>query len=78
MNKYALINGIILDGKKDMLPQVHKVILVENDKIVDIKDKDIDLNGYEIIDLNNQYIMPGMINLHVHIPGSGKPKKKTN
>ena len=30
----------------------------------------------KIIDLQGKYLMPGLINLHVHLAGSGKPKKK--
>lgn len=26
--------------------------------------------------INGKYILPGLINLHVHLAGSGKPKKK--
>ena len=32
--------------------------------------------GYEPVDLAGRYILPGLINLHVHLPASGKPKKK--
>lgn len=74
--KYAYINGIILDGSEDMVPQKGKVILTENDKILGIVDKDTDLNTYQKIDLKGKYIMPGLINLHVHLPGSGKPVKE--
>ena len=28
----------------------------------------------KIIDLNNRYVLPGLINMHVHLPGSGMPK----
>lgn len=74
--KYAYINGIILDGSEDMVPQKGKVILTENDEILGIVDKDTDLNTYQKIDLKGKYIMPGLINLHVHLPGSGKPVKE--
>lgn len=74
--KYAFTNGIILDGTKDMEPVKDHVLLVEDKKIKGIVDKDTDLSGYEIIDLEGQYLMPGLINLHVHLAGSGKPKKK--
>ncbi len=74
--KYALKNGIILDGSLNMEPIKDKTILVENDKIVAIVDANMRLEGYEAIDLKGQYIMPGLINLHVHLPSSGKPKKK--
>jgi len=74
--KYAFINGIILDGTENMVPTENKIIIEEKGKILEIADKDADLSGCEIIDLKNQYIMPGLINLHVHLAGTGKPKKK--
>lgn len=74
--KYALRNGIILDGNKDMEPIFDKIILIEDKKIAAIVDKDNDLSGYESIDLEGKYIMPGLINMHIHLPATGKPKKK--
>lgn len=71
--KYAYMNGIILDGKKDMIPQREKIILVEDEKIVDIVE-DACLDTYKIIDLKGQYILPGLINLHVHLIDDGCPK----
>lgn len=76
--KYAFINGIILDGTKDMEPLKNHIILVEDKKISDIVDKNYQIDGYEIIDLKGQYIMPGLINMHVHLPATGKPKKKAS
>lgn len=72
--KKALINGIILDGTKDMQPILNKVVVIENDKIVEIAE-DVDLKDCEVIDLKGQYLMPGLINLHIHLPSSGKPQK---
>lgn len=74
--KYALVNGIILDGTKEMKPLYDHVILVDGKKIVGIVKKGENLEGYELIDLCGQYVMPGLINMHVHLAGSGKPKKK--
>ncbi|MBQ0064569.1 MAG: amidohydrolase family protein [Firmicutes bacterium] len=74
--RYAIINGIILDGTKDMSPIYDHVLLIENKKIVGIVEKNNNYSDYEIVDLNGKYIMPGLINLHVHLAGSGKPKKK--
>ena len=61
---------------------------VLNDATIIIKDgviSDIGTNlkiekGLKIIDLKGKYIVPGLINLHVHLPGSGMPKdnKKQN
>lgn len=32
--------------------------------------------SYQIIDLQGKYILPGLINMHVHLAGNGKPQKK--
>ena len=74
--RYAIINGYILDGTENMEPVKGKVILIDGKKIMDIVDEGISLNGYDVIDLNGQYIMPGLINMHVHLAGNGKPQKK--
>ncbi len=74
--KYAYINGIILDGLENMTPQTGKIILTNGEKIEKIVSKDADIKGYEIVDLAGKYIMPGLINMHVHLPANGKPKKK--
>ena len=72
--KYALVNGKILNGHEDMEVLENHVIYVEDGHIVRIS-SDV-LDGYEKIDLKEQYIMPGLINMHVHLPSSGKPQKK--
>lgn len=78
--KTAYINGIILDGTIDMEPVQGSVIFTNGEIIEKISSPNerntVSLEGYEIIDLNGQYIMPGLINMHVHLPGSGKPHKK--
>ena len=76
MNKYALTNCIILDGTADMKPVSGKAVLVDGEKIADIVDVSAIPAEYEKADLGGQYVLPGLINMHVHIPGSGKPKKK--
>ena len=74
--KTAYINGIILDGTADMQPRSGEIVLVDGENIEAIVPDGSDLSGYEIVDLKGQYLMPGLINLHVHLPGSGKPTKK--
>lgn len=73
---YAFINGKILDGTKDMEIQEGLCILTDGKHIVDIVSSDSDLTGYEKIDLQGKYILPGLINMHVHLAGNGKPQKK--
>lgn len=74
--KYAFTGGMILDGTKDMQPKAGLCILTDGEKITDIvSDRKVPA-GYEKIDLGGKYIMPGLINMHVHLAGSGKPQKK--
>lgn len=75
--KYAYTNGIVLNGLENMEAQQGLVILTNNEKIEAIgKAEEINTEGYTIIDLRGQYIMPGLINMHVHLPSTGKPQKK--
>ena len=74
--KRAYTNGILLDGTEQMQPVEHKILLTEDDKITAIADEGVDLDGYEVIDLHGSYIMPGLVNLHVHLAGNGKPSAK--
>ena len=50
-------------------------VAVENGKITEIGEIKLD-SGDEVIDLTGKYLMPGLINLHVHLPAGGKPQKK--
>ena len=77
MMKYALINGKILDGKKDMKVREGFCILVDDGVITAVAEESrTDLSGYKKIDLGGKYVMPGLINMHVHLAGNGKPQKK--
>lgn len=73
---YAFTNGKIINGTKEMQVQTGLCILVQDGKIVDLVPDGTDLQDYKIIDLHGHYILPGLINMHVHLAGSGKPQKK--
>lgn len=80
--KYVFTNGKILNGTKDMQVQEGQIILVENERITEILPaeeagkRNLKASGYEEIDLQGKYILPGLINMHVHLAGNGKPQKK--
>ena len=80
--KYVFTNGKILNGTKDMQVQEGQTILVEDGKIREILPaeeagkRNLAASGYEEIDLQGKYILPGLINMHVHLAGNGKPQKK--
>lgn len=74
MKKYAIANANIITGKLGDGVQSGKYIVVEDGKIASITDDKSATNGLKVIDLGGKYILPGLINLHVHLPGSGMPK----
>jgi len=63
-------NGIILVkfqmNKKNNFGIIENVSTINNTEIPD---------NYEIIDLNNKFVIPGLINAHAHLTGDGKPRK---
>lgn len=65
-----------------MQVQEGQTILVEDGKIREILPaeeagkRNLAASGYEEIDLQGKYILPGLINMHVHLAGNGKPQKK--
>lgn len=74
MNKTKFINCNMFDGYPT--GGIKKCsILVNNDKIVKICDDNTAENGYKIIDLKGKYVVPGLINPHVHLFGTGLPSK---
>lgn len=74
--KYAYKNGKILNGTKEMQIQNGLTILTEGENITAIVPEETRLSGYTEVDLQGKYIMPGLINMHVHLAGNGKPQKK--
>lgn len=80
MDKYAIVNANIITGKLDEDVVKGQSVIVEKGKIADITDDKAKLEGLKIVDLQGKYLLPGLINMHVHLPGSGMPRdtKKQN
>ena len=76
--RYALTKCVILDGSEHMEPQTGKAVCIAGEKISEIVDAQHIPAGYEAVDLGGKYVLPGLINMHVHLPASGKPKKKAS
>ena len=79
--KYVITNAKLLNGHRDMHVEEGKYIYVSERKIEKIT-KSLE-DGYDIVDLEGKYILPGLINMHVHLAGNGahsgkqKDNKKT-
>ena len=73
MMKYAYLNGHILDGTAEMQVQDGLAVLTEGEKIVGLVPAGELPEGYAPVDLDGRYLLPGLINMHVHLAGNGKP-----
>ena len=74
--KYVYINGILLDGTKEMKPREGLAVFVDGEIIEKICPAEkAETEGYEVVDLEGAYLLPGLINLHVHLAASGKATK---
>lgn len=73
--KYALIHANVFDGK-DLEIKNNQTLLINDEKIERIIDQDTPIpDDYQMIDIDHHYVLPGLINLHAHLFGTGKPSK---
>lgn len=64
---YALINANLFDGINERTTE-NVTILVSDGRIERIETGNVDVpDGYELIDVEGNYLMPGMIDVHTHL-----------
>ncbi|MCB6994207.1 amidohydrolase family protein [bacterium 210820-DFI.6.37] len=68
MKKTVIKNGNLIDGNGGAI-QENISILVEDGKIIKIVHGKINEDGCQVIDAEGKYIMPGLIDCHVHYGG---------
>lgn len=73
--KIALVHATLVDPAGSGSAQENRTIVWEGEKILAVGGPEIPLAGCRIIDLEGKYVLPGLINLHAHLFGSGKPMK---
>ena len=59
----SLIRHSIFDGIKDLY--------IRNNKIVDVKDGNVECNPNQVIDATGKLVLPGLIDFHTHVFHSG-------
>jgi len=74
--KTAYTNCIILDGSESMKPAIQMTVVEEDGIIISIENCNQTQPDCQVVNLEGRYLMPGLINLHIHLPSTGKPVKK--
>jgi len=70
--------GELFDGKSKTIAK-EKTIIIEGKTILEVRDGYIDASGdIETIDLKNAFVMPGFMDMHVHIENESNPKAYEN
>lgn len=75
MSAYVFTHATVLDGTERMEPQRNMTVVVSEGVIeaVGPAATTVPPFGAREIDLAGAYLLPGLVNLHVHLCGSGKP-----
>ncbi|MEX3712296.1 amidohydrolase family protein [Cytobacillus horneckiae] len=74
--KKALINCTVINGDMDREIEKDMIILINNQGIIEKIESRQNImisKEYEQIDINRQYVMPGLINAHAHLFSDGNP-----
>lgn len=77
---YALLNATLLDGSAEMTAQENMAVVTRGEKIEWVGPAAVAQvpADAQVIDLAGAYLMPGLINMHVHFCGTGKPYSAGN
>jgi len=73
-----LIHAGILLAKPGKAPQTEQTIVIKDDKIVAVRAGYIGISEFDddatVIDLKNSFVLPGLMDMHVHLQGQLGPK----
>ena len=75
-NNVTVIHAGALLDRPGQKPRGNSSIFIENGKITDVRDGFAEApTGARVVDLRNQFVLPGLIDMHVHLYSEGDPLK---
>lgn len=66
---YVIKNGRVIDPSLNF--DGIKDLYIRNNKIVDVKDGNVECNPNQVIDATGKLVLPGLIDFHTHVFHSG-------
>lgn len=65
----AIRAGKLFSGVPDQEVVTNALVLISGNKITEVRadDSNSPLDGYQVIDASQQFVMPGLVNAHVHL-----------
>ena len=72
MSKKVLKCGQFFDSVNECVKE-NVWVVVEDNKIAEVSENEVCCEGAEYIDLSEKFVMPGMIDTHMHIMMNGEP-----
>ncbi len=72
MSRKVIKCGKFFDSINECVKE-NVTVVVEGNKIVEVTEGDVCTEGAEVIDLSAKFVMPGMIDAHMHVMMNGEP-----
>ena len=73
--RYAIRNVTVIDGTGRSAVR-HRTVLIDNDRIVAVGGTRLPIGKAKVIDGRGKYLIPGMIDTHIHLRDTGPDGKK--
>ncbi|MBR4035882.1 MAG: hypothetical protein IKJ05_04030, partial [Oscillospiraceae bacterium] len=77
MSKKVLKCGKFFDSVNECVKE-NVWVVVEGNKINEVSENEVCSEGAEFIDLSDKFVMPGMIDAHMHLMMNGEPSGMTD
>jgi imidazolonepropionase-like amidohydrolase len=70
----AIIHSTVIDAT-GAPPQLNSTVLIDNEKIYAVgPDSSLEIpTGASVIDATGEYLIPGLVDMHIHLTGAGEP-----
>lgn len=73
--KLYLKNGTVVNPAQELNKKLN--LLIEKGTIRDISEKELDDSGCEVVDCTGMYILPGLMDMHIHLREPGREDEET-